>query len=1072
MPTSTVVKMTEKDADKYYHASTDIPSNIKNSIQALVQMGQIAGDAGMSLPGADIIGNGFDISQGFNLNSLTSSILLSNNEKVFSLGEDVAYTYPSYQVARQIFDTKMTTRVFDSVEAETMSLAVSASVDLSYGMFKGKASGSVKLDQQSAAKLYISQSDLDVKMYALDMVDVKPGDVNTFFMDEFMTLPLEWSRDPKRYQDFVRKWGTHVVKSVEVGGRLSMRGEIRNSENLDGLQIAAQIELQFQTAALQINARASAEYGRKFTKSVQDSSFTYSATGGDPTVAGLIASKQSTSDNAGDALIRWLDSLKQIPKVYAFTLMELPDLIFTGGDDQITARRDALRQAISVYLSEGFINAVSATIKPKTAFFSNFFQISSGRCLRFSAALGAADKLNIVFSAVPSRSDTGYRVVVDNQRASVRKGKDEVKATTSLSALAPGNSLLYSIYFVCYSNGKLLYGRRDRTQLVFTDSNPQEVYFFGFDGVDNTGPVYIADLRVTAYDGLSCPGVFSKEGDYVQCNDQGTCSKEATCKCNKVAVGFACQFMCPIGLADQPCSGETRGDCLAPTDEQQDLIKVLPATCKCKSPSILGDACQHDCPIGPNNQICSGKGNCRVKDDNSAAECVCQPGFLGRACEFPCPLVDNKVCNDKGSCALDNPSKPTRSKCFNCANGFGGDNCADINECDTPNLCGQGGTCVNTVGSYECRCSAGYVYNNVAKRCENMNECNNPSLNNCHRTAGVCTDTTGGYTCSCAFGFKGDGRTCDYVDWTMSGVAAPLPSNLAFNKVGAKCPPGTAFTSMAFQRGGATVFSKPPGKPNVVIEDPNVVCGGGNIFARISCISNVNVRNAARQVEFAQNVANWERNVNQWRIDMIDGGVRWEDGKINFDVANLDNADVEEGLIAKLRCAPVPGGIAEGNWITAGIGAPMASHFHFDRLGGVCPDGQIARGFGFVRGGANVDSFWGQGVVNTARTNNQANEGLAVRLLCAPSGAIASPRDANWVATGTGAPLTNHAFFDRVGGQCPPGTAAAGFQFRRGGYNRAMGWTDGIVDGNCAPTLNEATEGLTVQLLCVRMRNA
>ena len=40
-----------------------------------------------------------------------------------------------------------------------------------------------------------------------------------------------------------------------------------------------------------------------------------------------------------------------------------------------------------------------------------------------------------------------------------------------------------------------------------------------------------------------------------------------------------------------------------------------------------------------------------------------------------------------------------------------------------------------------------------------INECSDPSLNNCHSSA-VCTNTMGGFMCMCNPGFEGDGVTC------------------------------------------------------------------------------------------------------------------------------------------------------------------------------------------------------------------------------------------------------------------------------------------------------------------------
>eukprot|EP00744_Colponema_vietnamica_P003546 GILI01005423.1.p1 GENE.GILI01005423.1~~GILI01005423.1.p1 ORF type:complete len:1155 (-),score=318.74 GILI01005423.1:74-3235(-) len=1018
-----------------------------------------------SLPGSEIIGTGFDISKGFTLNSLTTAVLSPNDENIFPMTASLAFSYPSFEIARQIFDTQMETRVFENQEAENMNLAVSASIEVSYGLFKGTASGKVNINDKDATQVFISSSNLDVKMYSLYLGEIKPKDIHPSFQREFLALPLEWSKDPKAYQDFVRKWGTHIVKSVDVGGRLNMRGEVRNSEKLDGLQIAAQISLKFQAAALNVNAQAQAEYSRTESKTLKESSFKYTATGGDPAVAGMLASRQTSgAQSQADALTVWLESLKRVPKVYAYTLLDLPDVIFTGGDEKLVARRDALRQAISVYLSEGFINAVSSMIQPGSVLFSNFFQIATGKCLRFSASIAAGDKLSVVFTAVPSRLDTGYRVVVDTQKAAIIKGTEEKKSTTSVSALVPGNRLLYSIYFVCYSNGKIMYGRRDRTQMVFVDPEPQEVYFFGFDSRSNTNPIHIADLHVNAFSGLSCPGVFSTDGQYLECNGLGTCNnQEATCKCNDKSTGYACQYMCPEGLLGSPCSGASRGKCRAPAQQEQTDFKSVPAICDCTSPSILGNACQFDCPVGTNGKVCSARGNCGLKKDGSGAECACQSGVLGTACDFVCPAVDNKLCNGRGSCTLDNPAKPSKAMCVNCQVGFGGDDCRDINECENPNICGvKAGTCVNTEGSYECRCNPGYAFNVNTRICENINECNNPALNSCDKVAGICSDTQGGFECRCAFGYKGDGKTCTPADWFMSGVGGPLVSNLAFVKVGARCPDGTAMAAVTFSRGGANVLPQPPARPAPPAFLDRNRCNAQNPFVRPVCYAQIDTQNAAINAAYVAAVANWNNQLNSWRNDMINGGVKWEDGKVDVAGVNEEQND-REGLIGKVRCSPVPGGIAEGVWSVTGVGAPLANNAYFDRVGGECPNGQIARGFGFQRGGADLDVWWGQKVINSNTNGNEGREGLMLKLLCsAPKGVnLGNPA---WVAIGTGAPMPARYYWDRVGSACPPNQAVAGIRFTRGGLDRDLVWTAGVIINNTGPV---EREGLTMLVKCV-----
>ena len=52
-----------------------------------------------------------------------------------------------------------------------------------------------------------------------------------------------------------------------------------------------------------------------------------------------------------------------------------------------------------------------------------------------------------------------------------------------------------------------------------------------------------------------------------------------------------------------------------------------------------------------------------------------------------------------------------------------------------------------------------HVHNAQCCMHTDIDECSDPSLNNCHSSA-VCINTMGGFMCECNPGFQGDGVTC------------------------------------------------------------------------------------------------------------------------------------------------------------------------------------------------------------------------------------------------------------------------------------------------------------------------
>jgi hypothetical protein len=321
-----------------------------------------------TIPGASVTGWGFNIFGRYDESSKLRQLFdlgTPRVERVYNRD----YQVPDGVAVDSGSKFRGDAHFFSSRDAYQGHLSVKASVKGSYGAFSGEFSAEYSSVVKRESEFQYLVFDADVATWGLSLSDPAPAKLlpSVKADPDFSSLPKTYippkGNDPGNGQlffRFFRKFGTHFVGSVRMGGSLVYNAYLSKSYQYDEEEAKAKVTAEYNAVFLKTKVEAEAYWHSVGQKWTQERHVTVSGVGG---TQPLIVVDPAFETNVNDKFQAWLNSVPDNPAAVGFSLKPISQL-FSG--DQAHAVEQAFEAYANsrVYMSSMYIYKPDAMPTP------------------------------------------------------------------------------------------------------------------------------------------------------------------------------------------------------------------------------------------------------------------------------------------------------------------------------------------------------------------------------------------------------------------------------------------------------------------------------------------------------------------------------------------------------------------------------------------------------------------------------------------------------------------------------------------------------------------------------------